>query len=381
MLWVYASVALGCGGTMCDGASTGTATGYGTDSGPVVQSGERIVFLEGEEDDWTALVQIQTQGDPDEFGWVIPVPNRVDPEEVTIAPEGLMDELETATAPVFQTDSGVTSGADTGAPSSQSSSGCSCDADFDLPSLGDLAELGAGQLFGSAVVGPYEITSVGPDDMDALALWISEGGYSVPANTWPIIEQYASNSYSFVIVRMLPAQGQGQGTAQTLRIPCGQAEPKIPLTLTSIAATSDMVITTYVVSERRYAPAGDWPEVDFDPLQVDPGNPAADYVSQLQGALAAGSGRGFRTEFAGELSSLSLSKEARDALGGKPYITRMQTWVSPLNMVSDPLFAPSDDAEDLSNVIDLRSSGRSAAGLLAPLLFGATLLLGRRRAR
>jgi hypothetical protein len=380
VVWMYAGVAFGCGGTVCDGGTTtgGTAGGTTSTGGSIVQSGERIVFLQ-EDDEWTALVQIQTQGDPDSFGWVIPVPNPVDPEEVSIAPEGMMDELEQATAPSFQTDGGVTSGADTDDPSSSSSSSCSgC---VDVPSLGELAEIGAGQLFGSAVVGPYEISSVGPEDMDMLAVWFTEGGYNLPPATWPIIEDYVGGGYSFVIVRMLPAQGEGQGTAETLRIPCGQAEPAIPLTLTSIAAVSDMVITTYVVSNRRYAPSGDWPEVDFDPQSVDPADPASDYVSQLQGALDSGGGRGFRTEFAGRVDSLDLSQETLRALGDGPYITRLQTWTSPEDMVSDPVFVPSDVLDDVSNVIDLRSSGRSGAGLLAPLLFGAAVLVRRRQRR
>jgi hypothetical protein len=139
-----------------------------------------------------------------------------------------------------------------------------------------------------------------------------------------------------------------------------------------------MVITTYVVSNRRYAPAGDWPEVDFDPQGVNPGNPSNSYIGQLQAALDAGGGRGFRTEFAGRVDSLDLSRDTLDALGEGPYITRFQTWTSPGDMISDPLFVPSDDLEDVSNVIDLRSSGRSGAGLLAPLLFGAAVLVRRR---
>jgi hypothetical protein len=377
MLWRVAGVALGCGGTVCDGGTTYGSTSTG--GGPIVQSGERIVFLQDQDDAWTALVQIQTQGAPEAFGWVVPVPNPVDPADVTIAPDGLMDDLEQATAPQFQTDAGTSSGASTGTSSSSSSScssGCS-----GVPSLGDLVELGAGQLLGSAVVGPYEISSVGPDDMDALAAWFAEGGYNLPITTWPIIDDYVADGFSFVIVRLNPLQGGGQGTVQTLRIPCGQAAPAIPLTLTSIAAVSDMVITSYVVANQRYEPANDWPEVTFDPQTVNPSNPTTDYVAQVQAALDAGGGRGFRTEFAGPITSLSLSPDTLDALGTGPYVTRLQTWVSPTDMVSDPEFVASETTEDLSNVIDLRTRGAAGVGLFAPALLGVVGIWRRRQAR
>ena len=382
MAWMGGSVAFGCGGTVCGGNSSTAGTGSTPMTPPatedaVVQSGESIVFLQDDDEAWTALVQIQTEGAATEFGWVIPVPNRVDPEEVSIAPEGLMDDLEQATAPQFQTDGGRAAG-DGGEPS-DCSSGCTA------PSVSTLVQKGADRLLsavdlpGVAVVGPYEVASVGPSQIDALDLWFVEGGYNLPLNTWPIIDQYAADGFSFLIIRLLPLQGEGQGTVDTLRIPCGQAAPAIPLRLTAIAATSDMSITTYVVSNQRYAPAADWPEVAFDPSATDPTDPANDYVSRLQGALDRAGGRGFRTEFAGTVTSLGLPRASRDELGGGPYITRFRTWASPADMVTDPEFVPTGDTNDVSNVIDLRTaSTRSGVGLFAPLLFGLLALLRRR---
>jgi len=189
-----------------------------------------------------------------------------------------------------------------------------------------------------------------------------------------------SLNYSFVIVRLSPLTGSSLGTVQTLSIPCGQSAPAIPLTLTSIAAVTDMPITAYVASNQRFGPADDWPEVDFDPGAVDPSAATTDYVTQLQATLDAGGGRGFRTESAGAVADLGLGQATLDALGGAPYLTRLQTWASPDEMVSDPEFVPSGlDADDVPNVIDLRSGGRAALGLTAPLLLGLVGVARRRR--
>jgi len=216
--------------------------------------------------------------------------------------------------------------------------------------------------------------------MDALAAWFTEGGYNIPVTTWPIIDQYVSLDYSFVIVRLSPLTGSSLGTVQTLSIPCGQAAPAIPLTLTSIAAATDMPITAYVASNQRFEPAADWPEVDFDPSSVDPSSPTTDYTAGLQTSLDAGDGRGFRTEFAGAVADMGLAQGTVDAIGGAPYLTRFQTWVSPDEMVSDPEFVPSGiGADDVSNVIDLRSGRAATFGLTAPLLLGLVGVARRRR--
>ncbi|MEQ1564325.1 MAG: DUF2330 domain-containing protein [Myxococcota bacterium] len=379
MIWLIAGqVASACGGTVCDGGTSSTPTSPGTTStggGPIVQSGETVVFVQ-QDDDWNALVQIETQGPSSAFGWVIPVPNRVDANDVTIAPEGLIDELEQATAPQFQTDAGL---------SSSESSGTSCASCGGVPSVGELVQQGANQLLeavelnGVAVVGPYEVASVGPEQMDELEAWFQAGGYFLPDSTWPIIDDYVAKDYSFVILRLLPLQGQGQGTVDTVVIPCGQAAPAIPLRLTSIAAVSDMSITTYVVSNMRYAP-GNWDEVAFDPSAVDPSDPSTDYSAQLQTAIDDSGGKAFRTEFAGRVDSLGLSRDTLDALGPSPYITRFRSWASPEDMSTDPEFVTSDVLDDVSNVIDLRTNAsRSAVGLFAPLLLGLVGVARRRR--
>lgn len=371
---VLVGVASACGGTVCNGGTTTTGT-TSTGGGPIVQSGERIVFLQ-EADEWTAFVQIQTAGAPTDFGWVVPLPNDIDPDEVTLAPAGMMDDLEEATAPQFVTDNGTSSGANTPADASACSSGCG-----GIPSLGDLLTVGAGQLLGSAVVGPYEIATVGRDDPEALAAWFLEGGYNLPITTWPLLDDYIANDYSFLVIRLLPTE-EAQGTVETLRIPCGQAVPAIPLKLTSIAAVPDMGITTWIVSNRRYEPANDWPEVGFDPATVNPGNAPIDYGQQLRAALDGGGGQGFRTEFAGRLDALDLDAETLDAIGASGgYVTRLQTWASPEEMLSDPEFLPAADGSDVDNVIDLRSSGAAGLGLLAPVLLGLVGIARRRRSR
>ena len=83
------SPARACGGFFCDNLD------------PVVQTAERILFRVNADDTVTTIVEIQYQGPPSQFAWVLPVAPGLTVEDITTAPAGLFDALEERTAPVF----------------------------------------------------------------------------------------------------------------------------------------------------------------------------------------------------------------------------------------------------------------------------------------
>jgi hypothetical protein len=86
---LFPSLAGACGGFFCNNLD------------PVVQTAERVLFRVEESGKITTIVEVQYQGPPSNFAWVIPVPESIDLDTVTVAPAGIFDELEAATAPVF----------------------------------------------------------------------------------------------------------------------------------------------------------------------------------------------------------------------------------------------------------------------------------------
>lgn len=69
---------------------------------PVVQTAERILFRVNDDDTVTTIVEIQYQGPPANFAWVLPVGPGLNVEDLGTAPAGLFDELERRTSPVFE---------------------------------------------------------------------------------------------------------------------------------------------------------------------------------------------------------------------------------------------------------------------------------------
>ena len=64
---------------------------------PVIQTAERILFRVNDDDTVTTIVEIQYQGPPANFAWVLPVGPGLNVEDLGTAPAGPFDELERRT--------------------------------------------------------------------------------------------------------------------------------------------------------------------------------------------------------------------------------------------------------------------------------------------
>ena len=73
-----------CGGFFCDSAQ------------PVNQQAERIIFHQGEDGSVTAVIQIQYQGEAEEFAWMLPVAGTPD---VAVSSNAAFTRLQNASNP------------------------------------------------------------------------------------------------------------------------------------------------------------------------------------------------------------------------------------------------------------------------------------------
>ena len=361
-LWIEAAWA--CGGFFCDSVE------------PVEQIGERILFRQETDGRWTTFVEVRFAGPPIGFGWVVPIEVAIDPEAaVSVAPAGLFDELEVATAPRF-----YEAPAAAAADIAEMSAGCGgCGVGDAAWSTGVVLEPVGVEVVGQAVVGPYAVEVITADDGDNLAMWLQLNGYRMPSTAADPIDAYLDQGYAFLGIKLLP--GVPSGPIDTLVIDCGASVPTIPLMLTAIAAVPDMPITVYVLGEDRFVPTDPWPEVPFDPSGVrfvgDDGQ--TDYTEQLLATTRQTAG--FVTEGAGPIDPIlpGLSPEVIEALGHGDVLTRMHTFASPDQMTADPVFVADPDAPDVDNVHYIGHQ-TAAAGLGSVLgLLGIGIGVARRR--
>jgi hypothetical protein len=376
--------ALACGGFFCDATFD-----------PIVQTAERVLFRVNPDDTITSIIEIQFEGEPTDFAWVLPLSAPIDPSDVTTAPAGLFDALEELTAPRFVT--GLAAAEGDAVAVAGMSSGCAGPLfpwerwggegdEFVMPDFSGV------EIVGDSVVGPYAIEVITADDPSNLLSWLQFNGYQTPSTAMEPIATYVAAGASFLGVKMNPDVPAGPIDALQITLP--GTEPSLPLLLTSVAAVDDMDITAYVLGATRFGPANyvdhafDWTRVSWT------GEGRTDYELQLPAEVDALGGRAFVTEFAGATDALPLVpspsgktladtptavEAASDLLRTGAYLSRFRTFISADEMTADPAWAPAPSLGDVSNEHALGANRSATAGV--PVWALALLLVGAMRRR
>jgi len=289
MAWVAAPrLAQACGGTFCD---------TGPQSMPVDQSGENILFiLDNEEVE--VHIQIQYEGDPEQFAWVIPLTAI---PEFSIGSDALFQNLLAGTVPTygfsttrdqcptpmgspfpnsddgFGGDGGLTGGAGTGGPPEE--------------------EMGP-QVVLEETVGAYEIVVLEGGTAQEVIDWLDTNGYQQDPEAAPIIEEYLAENHLFGAIKLTGGAGVDQIHPIVLRY--RSDEPCVPLRLTRIAAVDDMEVRTFFLGDDRMVPTN-YRHVLVNPLKIDWLQFGMNYKEVITGAVDAehANGRAFVTEYAG----------------------------------------------------------------------------------
>jgi len=320
------TAALACGGFFCS-------------STPVDQEAERIIFVQEDANTVTAIVEIQYQGDPDAFAWVVPVPSK---PELDVFPTLAFDALDQATQPRFQPpNSCVAMFADgAGAPGGRNA-----------PEADE-----AVNVLERKVVGPFDTATIESDDPRALVEWLRLNDYRITAEMEPFIALYTRERYKFTALKLLA--GKDVSAIQPLKMTYESLGPMVPLRLTAVAAELEMGVKVWILGDRRFGPAAPFADVEIPDAEIvfDPFSFQTNYVSLVARKVDEARGKGFVTEFAGDAHALrdlirdggiagrggDEAQEAMTALvtllGSKPYITRLYTRLSPHEMDADPFF-------------------------------------------
>ena len=313
--------------------------GFFCQNSPVDQNAERIIFTQNDDHTVSALIQIQYTGSAPDFSWILPLPEAIGPEDIEV-PEDAMaafTELEIATDPVF-----------IAPPLPQ----CA----IQPPMIFMAAAAPAADsvvVFASGEVGPYGFDVVGSEDPDALISWLRDNEYSVTPEMEPLIDVYVEEAFVFLAMQLLPDEGAQD--VQPVKVTYPSERPMIPLRLTAVAANPNMAVMTWFYAQAQAVPIN-YAKIDIaDTELVFFGAGASNNYRQLIGQKADEfAGQAFITEYAAPTHELAvvhpLLQELRDDY---PYVTRLNTIISPEEMTIDPIFDYTVQLEDVSNVHDL----------------------------
>ncbi|MEM9113337.1 MAG: DUF2330 domain-containing protein [Myxococcota bacterium] len=323
-----------CGGTFCAQATNQPL--------PVDQSAERIVF-EVEGPRTCAHVQVDYEGEPEEFAWLVPVPRDV---QISESNPLMFTLLDNQTAPTFRLPSSFC-GAST-ARFVNNSSGCGDQESF--AAIPD-ADIGSGGTAGVDVrqrsfTQNYEYAELSADRTDALIQWLQDNRFNVSDNMRPGMEPYIREGSSFLAVKLRPERGSDSIPPIQM---CYEGPPSIPIRLTAVAARPHIGILVYVLSTRPYRPRN-YVVVDPDTqaIMVDAATNVS-YFDWVARVADESEGRIFVPEFVGTLPGPVTTP------GGATYsvASRYYTRLSPEHMGQDPVFEPGTASDRRNSFIDL----------------------------
>ncbi|MFV8750033.1 DUF2330 domain-containing protein [Nannocystaceae bacterium ST9] len=282
-----------CGGTFCDGG--------GPTVMPVDQTGENILFWidhSGTEPHTEAHIQIQYEGEAQDFAWIIPVQQV---PEVLVGNQALFDNLLAATVPTFtitttsQTcDDGSVGLCAARAEDSQFADDEAGDIGGDEGDTGD--GTGGPEILDRGFAGAFEYVVLTGDSVQEIVDWLDMAGYAQDDDAPPILQEYLDDDFVFVAVKLRGGVDVDEIHPLAIRYP--GVEPCIPIKLTRIAAVDDMAIRAFFLGESRAAPMN-WPHVVLNPVAFDWVNTASNYLEVASLAIDEAGGRAFLTEYAG----------------------------------------------------------------------------------
>ena len=274
----------------------------------VVQNAERILFVRDElTKKSTVWVEVRYTGLATEFGWVLPVPKlpKVGVGSAVVF-NALDDFLGARYQPQQKPDENCRSPYDgcvevpymNGGPGGYAGDTTSASADTaasDAAGHGDPSV----QILASGQTGPYDYLVVQGNDAKPLLDWLNAHGYATPDKALPILKSHIAKGNLFVAIKL--QNGQGIEAIRPVVLEMDDAEPCVPLRLTSIAAAEDMAVIVTIAGPGR-AIVKNHLDVEVNPLRLDIqqyyyGNVKPDNYDQLlSAAIDEAGGHAFVTE-------------------------------------------------------------------------------------
>jgi hypothetical protein len=302
----------------------------------------------------TLYDQIRYAGTPSSFAWVLPIHGTVD---VGLSADVLFDSMDAVTATQI-----IPPTLNCPSPSGcNSTGGCGGFASKSNPTAAAFSDSAAHSVVVTKQenVGPYATVQLHTTDPSALNTWLTQNGFDIPADATPIIDQYVSEGFDFLAMKLLP--NQGVRAMRPVRVTTPGASLSLPLRMAGVGTGVSVGITIWVVSDGRYEPQNfPFYRIDDSALVWDFKTNLSNYTTLRAEHEATLLNKGWEIE-----SSLTVSQQIITNVilsGGQTYVPGYST--------SGP---PSDPSADYLSVSDPMVGGDGGASQTAEEVRSADL--------
>jgi hypothetical protein len=282
-----------CGGFFC------------SQTQPVNQAAERIIFADNGDGTITAVIQILYEGPSKNFSWLLPISTVPAGDDLAVASDLAFTRLQAATNPQYNLTTRVEGDCRGTNNTSQNGNSVSLDA----PARGPSDEHNGGvSVEASGVVGQFEWTVIRLTDPNepnpsapALA-WLQQNGYDVTPEGTALIGPYLADGMYLLALKLV--KGSDSGSIRPIQLTYSAQAPMIPIKLTAVAANQDMGVLTWALSSARAVPFN-YNALELNEARVNWFNASSNYNQVVTEAADAAGGQGFVTEFAGPSKQLA----------------------------------------------------------------------------
>ncbi|MFT4621507.1 MAG: MYXO-CTERM domain-containing protein [Myxococcota bacterium] len=286
LAWLATPTAHACGGFFCNNST------------PIDQSAERIVFaVDADAGTVETHVQIFYTGSAEEFAWVVPTPAQ---PELFLSTDQLFTELSWRLAPQFRMEWHEEGRCEWDYSTATTASGSGTGTggggyDYGTSSTGGVI------VVDEKKVGPYDTVVLQASNEAALLDWLQEAGYDLPDTLDTALAPYIAFDAYFVALKL--AKDQDAGDIAPLGMTYAGTRPMIPITLTSVAATPDMRLETYVFGKHRAVP-DNYLHVQINEAAIDWFSGGSNYEDAITRAADEAGGQAFATDYSGPTDRL-----------------------------------------------------------------------------
>lgn len=192
----------------------------------------------------TLYDQIRYSGNPSSFAWVLPIHGTVD---VGLSADVLFSSIDRLTQTTINPPP-------VSCPPPPSNCGGFGRNSAAAPSAagGDSAQDAGVAVLKAENVGPYATVQLRSTDPGALEKWLSDNGFVIPADVMPVLNQYVTEGFDFLAMKLLP--NQGVSSMRPVRVSAPGASLSLPLRMAAIGTGATVGITIWVVGDGRYQP-------------------------------------------------------------------------------------------------------------------------------
>jgi len=327
----------------------------------------------------TVTLRTHFRAGPDELAWLVPVPG--DPVDIRQGDDAVFEELEAETAPRFLRYSGGGLGC-----------GCGARGPEEISSAVIVERSGTAGIFGWTVLSAT--------DAAALAKWLSDNGYVVPAGAERVLASYVKGGWKWLAMKVRAELAREPLLAPHPIVYSYRADRLVyPLAISQLSADLENEVVLYVLAEWRYE-CDNWSNRSSYALgssrdarlSADAASPSGTNYEQLfRRATDAENSHLFVTEYSQDMNHVS-GRAFLEKLGGPDplrrsgdeprtfWLTRLRAVMTPKAMDRDVVLrSRRTDFEDESRMrsIPVGATSQESPGQAAPRAaagFGALAL-------